>query len=192
MTPYYYECLRELLAPLRVYRTERGTVSGSELYAAGAALDEAADALERAEREGVLPLAEGEGLTRRERLFSHCPASPDTLRRREAIAALERINDDSFTLEAINATLGGCGIRALAEETERTGVIRVSFPDTVGVPEEFERIRRIVLDIIPCHLLTEFFFRFITWAECEERAMTWETAEAEEHTWESFEKAVSA
>ena len=187
----YYEFLCELLSPLRVYRTERGTVNGSELYAAGAALDEAADALEYAERESVLPLAEGEGLTRRERLFSRCPASPDTARRREAIAALERINDDSFTLEAINATIGGCGIRALAEETERTGVIRVSFPGTAGVPDEFERVRRIVLDIIPCHLLTEFFFRFITWAECEERTLTWADAEAE-GTWESFEKAINA
>ena len=187
----YYEFLCELLAPLRVYRTERGTVSGSELYAAGEALDGAADALERTERVGVLPLSEGEGLRRRERLFSRCPASPSTALRREAIAALSRINDDSFTLDAINATISGCGIRAVAEETARSGVIRVSFPDTAGVPEEFERIRRIVLDIIPCHLLTEFFFRYITWAECGEQGMTWGSVEAEEHTWESFEKAVS-
>ena len=188
----YYEFLCELLSPLRVYRTERGTASGSELYAAGEALDEAADALEYAEREGVLPLSEGEGLTRRERLFSRCPASPNAALRREAIASLSRINDDSFTLEAINATISGCGIHALAEETEQTGVIRVSFPDTAGVPEEFERIRQIVLDIIPCHLLTEFYFRYLTWAECEARGMTWGGVEAYEHTWESFEKAVNA
>ena len=187
----YYEFLCELLSPLRVYRTERGTVSGSELYAAGEALDEAADALEHAEREGILPLAEGEGLSRRERLFSRCPASPTTALRREAIAALSRINDDCFTLDAINATISGCGIHARAEETESAGVIRVSFPNTAGVPEEFERIRRIVLDIIPCHLLTEFYFRYLTWAECEEREMTWDSVEAAEHTWHSFELAVS-
>ena len=191
MTPYY-EYLCELLEPLRVYVTQRGTVSGSELYAAGTALDEAADALEYAEREGVLLLSEGEGLYRRERLFSRCPASPTAALRREAIAALSRINDDSFTLSAINATISGCGIRAVAEETERTGVIRVRFPDTVGIPDEFERIRRIVLDIIPCHLLTEFFFRFITWAECEEQEMTWRSVEAVGHTWHSFELAVIA
>ena len=187
----YYECLCDLLEPLRIYATQRGTVSGSELYAAGEALDEAADALEHAEREGVLPLAEGEGLSRRERLFSRCPASPTTALRREAIAALSRINDDCFTLDAINATISGCGIHALAEETERTGVIRVIFPNTAGVPEEFERIERIVLDIIPCHLLTEFYFRYLTWAECEERGTTWGSVEAEEHTWHSFELAVS-
>lgn len=187
----YYEYLCELLEPLRVYATQRGTVSGGELFAAGEALDEAVEALEHAERESVLPLSEGEGLSRRERLFSHCPASPTTALRREAIAALSRINDDSFTLGAINATISGCGICALAEETEQAGVIRVRFPDTVGIPEEFERIRQIVLNIIPCHLLTEFFFRYITWAECEEQGMTWGSVEEAEHTWHSFELAVS-
>ena len=187
----YYEYLCELLEPLRVYRTERGTLSGSELYTAGAALDKAEDALEYAEREGILPLSEGEGLSRRERLFSCCPASPTTALRREAITALSRINDDSFTLAAINATISGCGIHAYAEETDCAGVIRVSFPNTAGIPEEFERIRRIVLDIIPCHLLTEFYFRYLTWSECEERELTWAAVEAEEHTWESFELAVS-
>lgn len=188
----YYEYLCELLSPLRVYTTQRGSVSGSELYAAGEALDEAAGALEHAERESVLPLSEDEGLSRRERLFSRCPASPTAALRREALAALSRINDDSFTLDAVNATISGCGIRAAAEETGRSGVVRVRFPDTVGIPEEFERIRQIVLDIIPCHLLTEFFFRYITWAECEEREMTWGGAEAAEHTWHSLEVAVSA
>ena len=133
----YYKYLCELLEPLRVYATQRGTVSGSELFAAGAALDEAAEAMEHAERESVLPLAEGEGLSRRERLFSRCPASPTTALRREAIAALSRINDDCFTLDAINATISGCGIHALAEEMGNSGVIRVTFPNTAGVPEEF-------------------------------------------------------
>lgn len=187
----YYEYLCELIEPLRVYATQRGTVSGSELFAAGAALDEAAEAMEHAERESVLPLAEGEGLSRRERLFSRCPASPTAALRREAITALARINDDCFTLDAINATISGCGIHALAEEMGNSGVIRVTFPNTAGVPEEFERIERIVLDIIPCHLLTEFYFRYLTWAECEERGMTWASVEAEEHTWHSFELAVS-
>lgn len=187
----YYEYLCGLLEPLRIYATQRGTVSGSELYAAGEALDEVAEALEYAEREGVLPLSEGEGLSRREKLLSRCLASPTAVLRREAIAALSRINDDSFTLGAINATISGCGIHAVAEETECAGVIRVRFPDTVGIPEEFEHIRRIVLDIIPCHLLTEFFFRYITWAECEEQEMTWGSIEAAGHTWHSFELAVS-
>ena len=116
----YYDYLCRLLEPMRVYRTERGTLSGGELYAAGKALDKADGATEYAEREGLLQTAEGEGLARREKLFSRCPVSVSTALRREAIAALARINADSFTLDAINSTLSGCGIKALAEETEGT------------------------------------------------------------------------
>lgn len=186
----YYEYLCALLEPLRLYALQRGTVSGSELYAAGKALDEAADALEHAEREGILPLAGDEGLARREALFSHIGASPDTALRREAIAALMRLGTDGFTLQAINAAIDGCGIHAVAEETERYGVIRVWFPNTAGKPDGFDRIERVILDIIPCHLLTEFYFRYLTWRECEQQGFTWRSVEDAQHTWESFQKAV--
>lgn len=144
----YYDYLCRLLEPMRVYRTERGTLSGGELYAAGAVLDEADGAMEYAEQEGVLQTAEGEGLARREKLFSRCPVSVSTALRREAIAALARINADSFTLDAINSTLSGCGIKALAEETEKKGTVKVWFPNTVGVPDEFSQVESIILDII--------------------------------------------
>ena len=187
----YYDYLCALLEPMRIYRTERGSISGSELYAAGEALDGALARIDYAEREGILPLAEGEGLARREKLFSRRPVHVSTALRREAIAALARISADSFTLDAINSTLGGCGIRAIAEETEKKGTVKVWFPDTVGVPEEFPQVESIILDIIPCHLLVEFYFRYLTWRECEAQGFTWETVENARHTWESFEKAVA-
>lgn len=134
----YYDYLCRLLEPMRVYRTERGTLSGGELYAAGKALDKADGAMEYAEQEGLLQTAEGEGLARREKLFSRCPVSVSTALRREAIAALARI----------------------------------------------------ILDIIPCHLLVEFYFRYLTWLECERVGFTWQSVEDAHHTWESFEKAV--
>ena len=167
----YYDYLCRLLEPMRVYRTERGTLSGGELYAAGKALDKADGAMEYAEQEGVLQTAEGEGLARREKLFSRCPVSVSTALRREAIAALARI-------------------KALAEETEKKGTVKVWFPNTVGVPDEFSQVESIILDIIPCHLLVEFYFRYLTWLECEAQKFTWQSVEDAHHTWESFEKAV--
>lgn len=187
----YYDYLCALLEPIRIYRTERGSISGSELYAAGKALDGALARMDYAEREGILPLAEGEGLARREKLFSRCPVHVSTALRREAIAALARISADSFTLDAINSTLSGCGIKALAEETEKKGTVKVWFPNTVGVPDEFSQVESIILDIIPCHLLVEFYFRYLTWLECEAQKLTWTEVEAANHTWESFEKAVA-
>lgn len=186
----HYDYLCALLEPMRIYRTERGTLSGSELYAAGEELDAARDTLERTLRESVLMTAEEEGLARRERLFSRCGVLVSPALRRGAIAALGRISTDSFTPAAVNAALSGCGIAARAEETAEKGVVRVWFPGTVGVPEGFEKMEQIILDIIPCHLLTAFWFRYLTWSECEAQGFTWAAAEAAGHSWESFEKAV--
>ena len=42
------------------------------------------------------------------------------------------------------------------------------------------------------YLLVEFYFRYLTWLECETQGFTWRIVEDEKHhTWESFEKAVA-
>ena len=186
----YYDYLCDLLEPLRIYATGRGTLSGAELYAAGEALDRAEAALAHAGRESVLETAEEEGLIQRERLFARCPVSPTPELRREAVTALCRIGAGDFTLADINHAISGCGIYARAVETDRYGVIEISFPHTAGEPEGFEQIRKIILDIIPCHLETYFRFRYLTWAECEAAGWTWGLLNEGSHTWDSFTKAV--
>ena len=58
------------------------------------------------------------------------------------------------------------------------------------VREEFDQIRDIILDIIPCHLETEFYFRYLTWAELEAQQMTWAMIHQAGHTWYTLELAV--
>ena len=186
----YCDYLKNLLRPLGVYDLSEGSLSASELEALGHGLDGGEAAVDYAEREGALPTAEGEGLDRWESLFANTPVHYSTQLRREAIAALLRIGGDSFTLSAINDTISGCGIRAVALEKDRFGYIRVIFPDVVGRPEDFPRIRTIILDIIPCHLEVEFYFRYLTWAECHAHGYTWAFVQQQEHTWHSFQLAV--
>ena len=107
-----------------------------------------------------------------------------------AAAALLRIGGDCFTLSDINAAISGCGIKALAQEKDRFGYIRIIFPDVAGIPEGFEQIREIILDIIPCHLDVEFYFRYLTWAECEAYGYTWAIVHERAYTWFQFELAV--
>ena len=184
----YEQYLTRLLAPLGLYDL-RAPYNGGELAASGGALDSVSELVEQVERESLLVTAEGEGLDRREALFAHKPAAVTTEERREAIAALLRISEDSLTPAAMNDTLTGCGIRTRAEE-KADGGLRVVFPKTAGVPAEFEQIRKIILDILPCHLEVEFYFRYLTWAECEVAEYTWDKVEAAQHTWESFQLAV--
>lgn len=82
--------------------------------------------------------------------------------------------------EAVTATAEGEGLCRL----------RVVFPRVSGVPAEFEQIRKIILEILPCHLDVEFYFRYLTWAECEGAGYTWAAVDKAEYTWEGFQLAV--
>lgn len=185
-----YECMCRLLRPLGVYRLDTQSLSGAELWAAGVGLESAAQALAHAERESLLSTAEEEGLSLRERLFRRCPAATTAAQRRAAIAALLQISGDCLTCEGISRALRGCGVNAAVEETAEKGVVRVRFPGTVGEPADFARLREIILDIIPCHLQTEFYFHYLTWASCEAQGFTWAYVEAQGWTWTEFERAV--
>ena len=186
----YGEHLRTFLRPLGIYDLTPGSLSGSELDALGHGLDVLSCRMDYVERESALFTAEGEGLRRRETLFARTPVHYTTELRRQAIAALLRIGGDCFTLSDINSTISGCGIKALAQEKERFGYIRGIFPDVAGIPEGFEQIREIILDIIPCHLEVEFYFRYLTWQECEAFQYTWAVIHQREYTWHGFELAV--
>lgn len=187
----YESYLRALLEPLGVYDLTAGTLNRAELAALGCEMDAVSDRLDAVEQETVTATAEAEGLTRREALFLRRPAAVTAEERRAAIAALMQIDGDSLTPSAINLTLRGCGIKARALELG-DGQLRVVFPEVAGIPAEFDQIRPIILDILPCHLEVEFYFRYLTWEECEQAGWTWDAVEAAEHTWESFQLAIPA
>lgn len=186
----YGTFLRDLLGPLGIYDLSPESLSGSELDALGRGLDEVGGRLDYVERETALATAQGEGLDRLEALFAKAPVNYSLPLRRQAIAALLRIGEGDFTLAAINDTITGCGINAVAQERDRFGYVRVVFPDVVGVPEGFEQIREIILDIIPCHLEVEFFFRYLLWLECHARGYTWAAVHGNRWTWKQFQLAV--
>lgn len=185
----YEEYLCALLEPLRVYDLRADSINRAELHALGAEMDGVAGRLETAEREALVATAEDEGLRRMEKLFARRGAAVTVEERRRAIAALVQISGDSLTPEAINRTVIGCGIAAEVLE-QGGGQLRVIFPEVYGIPADFGQIEKIVLDILPCHLAVEFFFRYLTWAECEQAGYTWATVEAAGYTWERFQVAI--
>ena len=78
----------------------------------------------------------------------------------------------------------------MVEEKDRVGYVRVIFPDVVGIPEGIDQIKEIVLDIIPTHLDVEFYFRFLTWAECHAHQYSWSIVQGENYTWYEFQCAI--
>ena len=186
----YAGYLQDLLEPLGIYSFARGGLSRAEIEGLGAGLDQAAARLAQVEQEALLMTAEAAGLDRRSSLYARQPVQASVQLRREALAALERIGEGDLTLSAINGALAGCGVKAEVIELAEKGHARVIFPEVAGIPAEFEQIRGIILDILPCHLAVEFYFRYQTWEECERTGWTWASVEAAGHTWYSFELAV--
>lgn len=183
------EYLQELLKPLGVYQLSGGVGAG-ELAGVGEALDGCVAFLEEIQREMLLLTAQGEGLDKIEALLSRKPVTTDPQRRRAALAALLRVGGDSFTLAAINDNLKGCGLNALASESEMAGTVEVRFPEVPGIPTGFEEMKSIIEDILPCHLAVLYMFWYITWAMMEERFKTWDDVEGLRITWEELEKLV--
>ena len=184
------EYLKELLRPLGVYRLE-GTINGGELEAQGQVLDGVAGTLDTIQREMLLTTAEDTGLEAVECLLSRRPVTGTVEGRRAALAALLRIGGDSFTLAAINDNLAGCGINAVASETETPGTVEVRFPDVPGIPDGFEELRAIIEDILPCHLAVEYVYWYVNWGMLEERFATWGELELLNLTWGEVEKLVT-
>lgn len=168
----HLENLIDLLRPLGVYDLRAGTVNRGELESYALPLDDGLDGLNATAREMNLASAEDFGLSMVEALLPYRPVSVTVEQRRAALAALLRIGGDSFTPAAINDTLAGCGVNARAEETDRPGYVEVYFPGAAGVPEEFERLRLIIEEILPCHLGITYVFWFRTWGELADMVTT--------------------
>ena len=141
-------------------------------------------------RESTLAEAESWGLERIIALLARRPVADTPTGMRKALAALMRIGGDSFTLEAINATISGCGVHAHVEEKEIPGEVAVSFPDIPGIPKGFKEIREIIEDILPAHLGIEYVFWYITWEKLERKISCWAEIEERQLTWEQLETLV--
>lgn len=178
--------MKELLRPLGVYKLEESFL-GAELDCLGRAMDALQEELERIQQEMNLTTACGEGLEKVAKLFGLRPVTQDPRQLARSFAALGRIGWDSFTLAAINSTIGGCGVNAVAVETGEPGSVTVRFPDVAGTPERFEELRRVIEDILPAHLSIQYLFWYVTWRELEGWELTWQMAQDQGMTWEKFE-----
>ena len=185
----YTRYLQELLAPLGIYHPE-GTFHNGELGALGEAFDQVEAALEEIHREACLATAEEWGLEQVAALFRRRPPATTVRTMREALAALLRIGGDSFTLEAINDTISGCGVNAHVEETGQAGTVEVTFPQVPGVPDNFDEIQVIIQDIIPAHLIIQYHYWYLTWQQLEQKFSCWQEIEDKNLTWDGLQTYV--
>lgn len=182
----YYEHLRSLLRPLKLYDLDRGP-GRAELFAEGKAMDRVYEALEAVEREAIPTTASGYGLERYEEILPFLPVCSQESDRRAAICALLRIDDSAFTAVGLNSTIAGCGIGAVVTEGDEADTVTVKILNTRGVPGEIDAIKRRMEQILPCHLEIVYAFNYSTWQEMEAALASWQEIETLALDWQSFE-----
>lgn len=182
------ECLRELLRPLGVYNLE-APFNGGELDVQGEQLDKLMAWLEEVQRESSLATAEGWGVENIAKLFLRRPVAAEPRKLAAALAALLRIGGDSFTLEAINDTITGCGVPAVVKELGQQQV-SVSFPGVAGEPANFPELKKIIEDILPAHLGIKYDLWYLTWIELEANFHSWKEIEDMDMSWARLETFV--
>ena len=169
----YAQELRRLLLPLGAYTFKDGSFSMAQLEALGAELGAAASVISDNQRESIAATAEGSGLAAFEALFPYRSAAQSIADRQAAVAGFLQIGEDGFTLEALQRCLAACGCACFLSETGVPNRVRVSFPNVMGVPDGFARIRRIADEILPAHVGITYAFRWCTWGETETYGLTW-------------------
>lgn len=182
--------LNALLEPLGIYDLS-APYNGGELDSQGMALDGVGAVLEENHREADLTCAEDWGLELVAALLPSRPVTAGAEGLRAALAALLRIGGDSFTLEAINDAILGCGVQARVAETGQPGAVEVSFPEVRGIPDGMEEIARIIEDILPAHLAITYVYWYVAWDQLEAQITSWEELEQRELTWKQVETLVS-
>ncbi len=182
----YYDYLKDMLRPLGFYELETGA-GAAELEVIGAQLDEVFSELEVLSREALLCTAESYGIESYERLLPYRPAYITTEDARRALSALLLIRGGCFTQPRLQAALAGCGLRAEVCQGEGELTASVSFPYNRGIPEGFDRLKRRIEEIIPCHLAVEYVFIYTKWGELMALLRSWENAEERGLSWREME-----
>lgn len=182
----YVDYLKQLLEPTGIYDLDSG-IGACELAVIGAQLDEIFSELELLGREAILASAEDLGLRKYEELLPYRPAYITMQDARRAVMALLRIREGCFTLDALNDTLGGCGIDAAISEGETAQTAVVKFPSNRGIPEGFEGLKKRIEQIIPCHIAAQYIFLYTLWSEIMAKLPSWGALESKVKSWKELE-----
>lgn len=185
----YQDYLEEMLRPMKLYQPGAVFHTG-ELVSQGEQLDLVMEQLEDIQQEMNLLTAKDWGVDWMGELFTVRPIAYTKEEFATAYGALLRISGDGFTLDAQNQTISGCGTLAFVEETDIYGMVTVSFPNVPGMPDGFEKICKIIEDILPAHLGVQYVFWYITWMLLEEKIKSFRELDALQLSWRKLEALV--
>lgn len=125
----YSEYLKQLLRPIGVYDLSDGSYNSAELEVLGEALDDCCSEIEALEQE-----------------YTVSPAKTYSLRAK--IPSVNQLQSKN----RLNEVLSSCGTAIMVEESTENSTVIVSFPSTIGKPDNFSELQVWIESVLPCHL----------------------------------------
>ncbi|MFQ9873064.1 MAG: hypothetical protein ACLRVT_08805 [Oscillospiraceae bacterium] len=181
------QALRDALRPLGIYRLDEGSLVYAELAAYAAGLDLLEEGLDELEREAFVQTAQGEGISKREKIY----CKPKTLlplqERREMLLYRGAINNRNNTRADLERALVACGLRATVKENLDGATIYINCFDFLEDFQGQEEIRKAAGEFLPCHLEAAFDFRTLDWDKIDSLGKTFSEMDAAAMTWEEID-----
>ena len=181
----YGNYLKNLLRPLGLYRLEN-SVNGAELETYGTQLDGCETHLDTTQREQLPISAEEIGLERFQALLKYRPIGKSTAELQQILPQLLYPVNTPSTLEQINQTIQSYGIEAQVQETAQKYVVEVRFPHLAKHLDILDFMRRIVADILPCHLKVIWQNSDVEWSVLSNGTHIWSDFDNGTNTWQQI------
>lgn len=178
----------EALRPLGLYRLENGSLVDRELAAYEAAFAVAEELLAEIRRQAFVQTAEGEALSRHEKLVGLAPRPElDDETRRTLVLYRLGVAPLDFTLEGMRGSIRAAGMEAELDEDFSGEALTVRCAEMIDPSLDLDRLKAGVQTVLPAHLLTEFDIGNLTWDMLEATGVEWDGWDREDMTWNEFD-----
>lgn len=107
-------------------------------------------------------------------------------RRREIIKAKMRgtATTTKELIKSVAAAFSNGEVEVIEDNAKY--VVKIKFVGTRGIPANVEGFKKILSQIIPAHLVIEYIFTYITWAEFDSYNKTWQEWDSLNLNWKQF------
>lgn len=143
----YFDYLKSMLQPLRVYRFD-GTYVGVELQSLANALDGAAETIRQRQENVTDPGTGGEALDGYRQMMPLLDGDASEQQCRRFIRAVLQMPGKVLSKRVINDLLGELGVNAVVREGSEPFTAEV----VLGENEDTDRAKQILETVLPCHL----------------------------------------
>lgn len=185
----YYEHLWRMLGPLGVYGP--GGYSGGELWALGAALDQAEAYIQENFKEMIPMQAEGAGLELTMECFPLLKKPETVEEKRAALRTLASLRDDGFYVQRLEATFAACGLPVGITDTGVNGIF-VAFRELLTRKTDISGALTLLRNVLPCRAEIDCMVRYVSAKTGEIEMERKGLAELQERTKAEWDELIAA